>query len=173
MPKASRFIRDKAEDGIGDNGEDGQPNDGIDTAAKVNKVIRETNGGGCREKGKGHIFKPKTQQLSPANGPEWTLTAYYFLRPTRCRIWISERPPGYRVSSIWTVPFYGEKTKDPDQMHEPTGVRVWILERPEIHRHWYLFGMLRRWGGSAGVEVQIKAHHILPLQDRSRCNCWW
>ena len=54
MPKASRFIRDKAEDGIGDNGEDGQPNDGIDTAAKVNKVIRETNGGGCPEKGKGH-----------------------------------------------------------------------------------------------------------------------
>ena len=44
MPKASRFIGDKAKDGSGDNGEDGQPDDGVETAAKVNKVIRETNG---------------------------------------------------------------------------------------------------------------------------------
>ena len=44
MPKASRFIGDKAKDGGGDNGKDGQPINGVETAAKVNKVIRETNG---------------------------------------------------------------------------------------------------------------------------------
>ena len=55
MPTASRFIGDKAMDGGGDNGKDGQPNDGIETAAKVNKVIRETN------------RNPKNQQASPAN----------------------------------------------------------------------------------------------------------
>ena len=43
MPKASRFIGDEAKDGGGDNSEDGQPDDGVETAAKVNKVIRETN----------------------------------------------------------------------------------------------------------------------------------
>ena len=43
MPKASRFVGDKAKDGGGDNGEDDQPDDGVETAAKVNKVIREMN----------------------------------------------------------------------------------------------------------------------------------
>ena len=41
MPSASRFIGDKAADGSGDNGEDGQSNDGVEITAKVNKVMRE------------------------------------------------------------------------------------------------------------------------------------
>ena len=44
MPTVSRFIGDKAKDGSGDNCEDVQPNDGVETAAKVNKVIRKTSG---------------------------------------------------------------------------------------------------------------------------------
>ena len=36
MPKASKFIEDEAKDGRDDNGEDGQHDDGVETAAKVN-----------------------------------------------------------------------------------------------------------------------------------------
>ena len=38
MPKASKFIEDKAEDGGDNNGEDSQHDDGVKTAAKFNNA---------------------------------------------------------------------------------------------------------------------------------------
>ena len=66
MPKASKFIEEEAEDGGDDNGDDGQQDDGVGKAAKVNKAIRENNGGGCWEKGKGrrsgYSLNPRTNK---------------------------------------------------------------------------------------------------------------
>ena len=38
MPNTSKFIEDKTKEGGDDNGEDGQHNDGVETAAKVNNT---------------------------------------------------------------------------------------------------------------------------------------